>query len=28
LQKCGFKKVEEITDPDDGLIWKWELKRP
>lgn len=28
LQKCGFEKVEEITDPDDGLIWKWELKRP
>lgn len=27
LQKCGFKKVEEINDPDDGLIWKWELKR-
>lgn len=28
LQKCGFKKVEEINDPDDGLIWKWKLKRP
>ncbi len=27
LLKCGFKKVEEINDPDDGLIWKWELKR-
>ena len=27
LQKCGFKKVEEINNPDDGLIWKWELKR-
>lgn len=27
LKKCGFKKVEEINDPDDGLIWKWELKR-
>ena len=27
LQKCGFKKVEETNDPDDGLIWKWELKR-
>ncbi|MFT3846174.1 MAG: GNAT family N-acetyltransferase [Lacibacter sp.] len=27
LQKCGFKKVEEMNDPDDGLIWKWELKR-
>lgn len=27
LQKCGFVKVEELYDPDDGLIWKWELKR-
>jgi [ribosomal protein S5]-alanine N-acetyltransferase len=27
LQKCGFEKVKEINDPDDGLIWKWELKR-
>ncbi len=27
LEKCGFEKVQEINDPDDGLIWKWELKR-
>jgi RimJ/RimL family protein N-acetyltransferase len=27
LTKCGFVNVEEINDPDDGLIWKWELKR-
>ena len=27
LQKCGFEKVEEINDPDDGLIWKWEVRR-
>ncbi len=27
LQKCGFVKVEEINDPEDGLIWKWVLKR-
>lgn len=26
LQKCGFKMVEELNDPDDGLIWRWELK--
>jgi ribosomal-protein-alanine N-acetyltransferase len=26
LQKCGFEKVEEINDPEDGLIWKWELR--
>ena len=27
LQKCGMKKVAEIEDPEDGLIWKWELER-
>jgi [ribosomal protein S5]-alanine N-acetyltransferase len=27
LQKCGFTKVQEINDPDDGLLWKWELKK-
>ena len=25
LRKCGFVHVEEINDPEDGLIWKWEL---
>lgn len=27
LQKCGFEKVLDINDPDEGLIWRWELKR-
>jgi len=27
LKKCGFVKVEEISDPEDGQIWKWELKK-
>jgi RimJ/RimL family protein N-acetyltransferase len=27
LQKCGFEKVAEMMDPEDGPIWKWELKR-
>lgn len=27
LQKCGFEKTEEINDPDEGLIWKWEIKK-
>jgi RimJ/RimL family protein N-acetyltransferase len=27
LQKCGFEKVEELNDPDEGSIWKWELKK-
>jgi ribosomal-protein-alanine N-acetyltransferase len=26
LQKCGFVKVNELIDPDEGLVWKWELK--
>ncbi|MFT3794665.1 GNAT family N-acetyltransferase [Flavobacterium sp.] len=25
LSKCGFKKTQEFEDPDDGLIWRWEL---
>lgn len=27
LTKCGFKKIEEMNDPNEGIIWKWELKR-
>ncbi len=27
LLKCGFKRTAEINDPDDGFIWRWELKR-
>ncbi|HAQ38619.1 MAG TPA: GNAT family N-acetyltransferase [Saprospirales bacterium] len=27
LKKFGFEWIEEIYDPDDGFIWKWELKR-
>ncbi|MBL0024226.1 MAG: GNAT family N-acetyltransferase [Saprospiraceae bacterium] len=27
LTKCGFIKVGDIDDPDDGPIWKWELKK-
>lgn len=26
LKKCGFVKVAEIQDPDDGLVWRWELQ--
>ncbi len=26
LQKCGFVKINELIDPDEGLVWKWELK--
>lgn len=27
LSKCGFKFVEEVNDPEDGMIWKWMLER-
>ena len=26
LEKCGFTKREEIMHPEDGLIWRWELR--
>lgn len=27
LTKCGFRKVEEINDPEDGVIWQWRLNK-
>ena len=24
LSKCGFRRVGEIVDPEDGLVWRWE----
>ena len=27
LKKCGFEKIEVIDDPDDGLLWKWALRK-
>jgi [ribosomal protein S5]-alanine N-acetyltransferase len=24
LTKCGFRKIGEVIDPDDGLVWRWE----
>lgn len=27
LIRLGFYKVSEINDPEDGLIWRWELNR-
>ena len=23
LQKCGFKLVGAVDDPEDGLVWRW-----
>src|SRR5689334_10545038 len=27
LQKSGFTKVGEVVDPDDGLVWRFEIAR-
>jgi RimJ/RimL family protein N-acetyltransferase len=24
LTKCGFTRVGEVVDPEDGLVWRWE----
>lgn len=26
LTKCGFQHVGEVTDPEDGLVWRWERR--
>jgi len=28
LVKCGFQKTDEFQDEEDGLIWKWLLRKP
>ena len=27
LTKCGFRRIGEVVDPDDGLVWRWERER-
>jgi RimJ/RimL family protein N-acetyltransferase len=27
LTKCGFRRVGDVIDPDDGLVWRWEKQR-
>lgn len=27
LRKCGFEKVAEFVDPEDGPVWGWRLDR-
>jgi [ribosomal protein S5]-alanine N-acetyltransferase len=27
LRKLGMEKVAEINDPEDGNIWRWEIKK-
>lgn len=24
LCKCGYRRVGEVLDPEDGLVWRWE----
>jgi RimJ/RimL family protein N-acetyltransferase len=24
LEKCGFQHLGEVTDPEDGRVWRWE----
>ncbi|MDP9336447.1 MAG: GNAT family N-acetyltransferase [Actinomycetota bacterium] len=24
LHRCGFMRVGELVDPDDGVVWRWE----
>jgi hypothetical protein len=26
LTKCGFDRIGEMIDPEDGLVWRWERK--
>ncbi len=28
LGKCGFQLIGGVNDPEDGLIWRWEKRRP
>ena len=25
LAKCGFERIGEVVDPEDGLVWRWEF---
>ena len=25
LTACGFERIGEVLDPEDGLVWRWEL---
>jgi len=28
LTACGFEFLGEVMDPEDGLVWRWELAAP
>lgn len=25
LTRCGFEKVGQLVDPEDGLVWRWKI---
>lgn len=27
LTKCGFQRLGEVIDPEDGPVWRWEKRR-
>jgi RimJ/RimL family protein N-acetyltransferase len=27
LTKSGFEFIGEVIDPEDGLVWRWELQQ-
>jgi ribosomal-protein-alanine N-acetyltransferase len=27
LTKCGFQRIGEVQDPEDGLVWRWAFRR-
>lgn len=27
LTKCGFRHTDSVIDPDDGPVWRWELRK-
>lgn len=26
LRRCGYERTDEAIDPDDGLVWRWQLR--
>ncbi len=28
LEKCGFRLLGEVVDPEDGPVWRWEHRLP
>ena len=28
LAKCGFQRLDDVVDPDDGPVWRWERGVP